>query len=103
MPKIIGILTRHYSKRELNGNVYEFASYTDTETGETIEFTCDDVKGICYALKTIVDEPNKDGLEVFFQEVEHGKRALFGMMKRMPHAGSSGTDGAKYIINKLNP
>jgi hypothetical protein len=98
MPKIIGILTRHYSKRDSNGNVYDFASYTDTETGKTIEMHCDNIRHITGHLERIYPE----GSEVFYQEQEHGQRELFRLMKPLPYAGCLPAEGAKYIISQLD-
>jgi hypothetical protein len=98
MPKIIGILTRHYSKRDSNGNVYDFASYTDTETGKTVEFTSDNIEHIGHRLQEI----HWNESEVFYQEIQHGQRELFKMSAKLPYAGCKPLVCARWIVDQLN-
>jgi hypothetical protein len=100
MSKIIGILTRHYSKRDRNGNVYDYAEYTDTGTGTTVRCLCDNVERIDNAIRTLLALPAD--CYNYYTEVEHGQRELFKQTKHMVRAGCSGMDGARYILANLN-
>jgi len=99
MPKIIGILTRHYSKRDMYGNVYDYAEYTDCKTGKNLKFLCDNVDSIRYRLLDMLGV--KDKAEIHCTDEQHGQRELFRTTKTLKYVGCGGKTGAKYIIEQL--
>lgn len=88
--KIKGILTRLYSLRDRNGNVYVALRYTDTKTGKTVEATSGG---------NVEHVPRYLGPRgsILYQEEGMGQRDFFRLTKHWPHAEDSPEAQAAWI------
>jgi hypothetical protein len=111
MPKIIGILTRHYSKRDLNGNVYDYATYVETDTGRKVDIAGDNLAHMGPLLEENAyrREFNKEStyafeagkyFRVFHVEQETTKMELNKSLAKLKWQGDY-DKCAQYIISQL--
>jgi hypothetical protein len=100
--KIQGILNIHHSKRDTSGNVYWAFSYTDTETGNSVNGHHTGGESNLRGITRHLGSPNGDwnrGIHITVNE--YPIREFDRMIKDWDYAGCRSEDAAQWIRQRL--